>query len=35
MAGASSFEWLSDAEEAGKLASDQDKLVLVDFFSPT
>lgn len=35
MAGASSFEWLSDVDEAGKLADDQDKLVLVDFFSPT
>jgi hypothetical protein len=35
MAGASSFEWLSDVDEAGKLADGQDKLVLVDFFSPT
>ena len=30
MAGANSFEWLSDIEEAGKVAGDQDKFVLID-----
>lgn len=35
MAGPSSFEWLSDLDEAGKVAEEQGKFVLLDFFSPT
>ncbi len=30
-----SFPWLADLNEAEKLADEQGKLVLVDFFSPT
>jgi hypothetical protein len=35
MTAATSFAWLEDLNEAQKLADDQSKLVLVDFFSPT
>lgn len=35
MTGPSSFEWLSDLDEARKMAQEQGKLVLLDFFSPT
>lgn len=35
MAGTASFSWHSDLEHAAKLADEEGKLVLVDFFSPT
>ena len=35
MTGPSSFEWLADLDEARKVADEQGKLVLLDFFSPT
>lgn len=34
MAGTASFTWQSDLEYARKIADDEGKLVLVDFFSP-
>ncbi len=35
MTGTGSFEWLCDLDEARKVADEQGKLVLLDFFSPT
>jgi hypothetical protein len=35
MTAAASFVWLSDVDQAGKLADQEGKLVLLDFFSPT
>jgi hypothetical protein len=34
MTAATAFAWLTDLTEAEKLADEQGKLVLVDFFSP-